>query len=230
MQNTDFVIVVAAFGLVPLLFMGLTAFVKISTVLFITRSAIGMPAVPANLVVMVLAGALTIVAMTPAGRLVHTRIAPLLEHAEERPLAELASEALEGLREPLRDFYRANAAPRELERFAQLQREQLTSGDRSDRSDPSDPSDPSDRVDEQAFSVVIPAFLVTELLEAFALGFAIFLPFLVIDLIVANVLVALGVQAMNPTQIALPFKLLLFVAVDGWGLLAQALASGYVAG
>ena len=227
MQNTDFVIVLAAFGLIPLLFMGLTAFVKISTVLFITRSAIGMPAVPANLVVMVLAGALTIVAMTPAGHLVHTRIAPLLEQAEGRPPPELAREALEGLREPLRAFYRANAAPRELERFAQLQREQLTSGDKSNGGDK---GDEGNGVDEQAFSVVIPAFLVTELLEAFALGFAIFLPFLVIDLIVANVLVALGVQAMNPTQIALPFKLLLFVAVDGWGLLAQALASGYVAG
>lgn len=215
MQNTELVFVLAAFGLVPLLFMGLTAFVKISTVLFITRSAIGMSAVPANLVVMVLAGALTIVAMTPVGRVLHARVAPLLEQTGERPLPELASEAIEGLREPLRDFYGANAAPQELERFARLQREQSAT---------------PDEVGARAFSVVVPAFLVTELLEAFALGFAIFLPFLVIDLIVANVLVALGVPALSPTQIALPFKLLLFVAVDGWGLLAQALASGYVTG
>ena len=215
MQNTDLVLVLAALGLVPLVFMGLTAFVKISTVLFITRSAIGMPAVPANLVVTVLAGALTVVAMMPVGQLIHGRLTPLLEQVEERPLGELASEALDRLREPLRDFYRANAAPGEIERFARLQEEQ---------------SAPGTEVDHGAFTVVIPAFLVPELLEAFALGFAIFLPFLVIDLIVANVLVALGVQAMSPTQVALPFKLLLFVGVDGWGLLARSLASGYVPG
>jgi type III secretion protein R len=73
----------------------------------------------------------------------------------------------------------------------------------------------------------VPAFLVTELYEAFALGFAIFLPFLVLDLVVGNVLLALGMQSINPTQISLPFKLLLFVATDGWGLLAQALIGGY---
>ena len=75
--------------------------------------------------------------------------------------------------------------------------------------------------------IVIPAVVVTELLEAFALGFAIYLPFLIIDLVVSNVLLALGMQMMSPTQVSLPFKLLLFVAIDGWGLLAQALVTGY---
>ena len=75
--------------------------------------------------------------------------------------------------------------------------------------------------------VLIPSFMVTELLEAFALGFALYLPFLVIDLVVGNVLLSLGMQMMNPTQVSLPFKLLLFVAIDGWGLLAQALVTGY---
>jgi type III secretion protein R len=76
-------------------------------------------------------------------------------------------------------------------------------------------------------SVIVPAFVVSELLAAFALGFAIYLPFLVIDLVVANVLLALGMQMLNPSQISLPFKLLLFVAIDGWGLLAQTLVTGY---
>ena len=75
--------------------------------------------------------------------------------------------------------------------------------------------------------MLVPAFVVTELTEAFAIGFLIYLPFLVIDLVVANVLLALGMQMLNPTQVSLPFKLLLFVAIDGWGLLAQALVSGY---
>jgi len=74
---------------------------------------------------------------------------------------------------------------------------------------------------------VVPAFVVTELLEAFALGFLIYLPFLVIDLVISNVLIALGMQLMTPSQVSLPFKLLLFVAIDGWGLIAQALVTGY---
>jgi type III secretion protein R len=75
--------------------------------------------------------------------------------------------------------------------------------------------------------VIVPAFVVTELLEAFALGFLIYLPFLVIDLVISNVLIALGMQLMTPSQVSLPFKLLLFVAIDGWGLIAQALVTGY---
>src|SRR5690606_12090774 len=93
-QNTELVFVLSAVGLIPLLFMGLTAFVKISTVLFITRSAIGMNAVPANLVVLVLAGALTVVAMTPVGLTIHERISPVLEQLDRRPAAELGAEAL----------------------------------------------------------------------------------------------------------------------------------------
>ena len=77
------------------------------------------------------------------------------------------------------------------------------------------------------FAVLVPAFVVTELTEAFALGFLIFLPFLIINLVVSNVLLALGMQMLSPTQVSLPFKLILFVATDGWGLLAQSLVSGY---
>jgi type III secretion protein R len=75
--------------------------------------------------------------------------------------------------------------------------------------------------------VLLPAFVVTELGEAFAVGFLIYLPFLVIDLVVSNVLLALGMQMMSPTQVSMPFKLLLFVAIDGWGLLARSLIEGY---
>jgi type III secretion protein R len=83
------------------------------------------------------------------------------------------------------------------------------------------------RIGPDDVSVLAPAFVVTELTEAFAVGFLIFLPFLVIDLVVANILLALGMQQLNPTQVSLPFKLLLFVAIQGWGLLSQALVSSY---
>src|SRR5690606_32921724 len=115
--------------------------------------------------------------------------------------------------EPLRGFLSNNASAEETQRFLALAR----------RAAP-DQAELKTAVD---FAVVIPAFLVTELGEAFALGFAIFLPFLVIDMIVGNVLLALGMQMMSPTQVSLPFKLLLFVMADGWGLLAQSLVTGY---
>ena len=76
-------------------------------------------------------------------------------------------------------------------------------------------------------TVLLPAFVVTQLGQAFAVGFLIYLPFLVIDLVVSNLLLALGMQMMTPTQVSLPFKLLLFVGIDGWGLLAKALVEGY---
>ena len=76
-------------------------------------------------------------------------------------------------------------------------------------------------------SVVVPAFVITELEEAFHIGFLVFLPFLVLDMLVANVLLALGMQSLSPTQVSLPFKILLFVAVDGWALLARGLILGY---
>jgi type III secretion protein R len=109
---------------------------------------------------------------------------------------------------------RANASERELTRFYEIAKAARPEAERKD-------------VGRHDMVIVIPAFVVTELIEAFAIGFAIYLPFLIIDLVVSNVLLALGMQMMNPTQVSLPFKLLLFVAIDGWGLLAQALVTGY---
>jgi type III secretion protein R len=74
---------------------------------------------------------------------------------------------------------------------------------------------------------VVPAFVLTELKEAFQIGFLVFLPFLVLDMVIANILLALGMQTLSPSQVSLPFKILLFVAVDGWALLARGLILGY---
>lgn len=210
MEGHSLLLALTLLGVVPVLFMGLTAFVKISTVLFITRGAIGMPAVPSNLVVIALSAALTVLAMLPVGHLISERATPVLSQAPEKALSETAPAALEAVREPLRKFYVDNASRREKARFLELAQKQSKTP-----------------VSEQDFSVLVPAFLVTELLEAFALGFAIFLPFLVIDLIVSNLLVTLGISALSPQQIALPVKLLLFVALDGWGLLSESLVKSY---
>jgi type III secretion protein R len=206
------VLVLALVGLLPFVFMALTSFVKIATVLQIVRGAIGADGVPSSAVVLALSAALTLIAMAPVGSRIAERLEPLLATAAADPSA-LIADAIEAVREPLRGFLSDNASSKEKQRFLKLAKQR---------------QGPQAEVSERDLMVVVPAFLVTELLEAFTLGFAIYLPFLVIDLVVANVLVGLGMQMMNPNQISLPFKLLLFVAADGWGLLAEALVTGYV--
>lgn len=206
------VVALALVSLLPFLFMGVTAFVKISTVLQIVRSAIGAQSVPSNTVVMALATALTLIAMAPVGEKIVARTTPLLSGKHDT--TALIEKGIDAVREPMREFLKANASEKERARFFEVARDARPEAER-------------DKVGADDLSVLVPAFVVTELTEAFAVGFLIYLPFLVLDLVVANVLLALGMQMLNPTQVSLPFKLLLFVAIDGWGLLAQALVAGY---
>ena len=214
-QPISLVLLLAAAGLVPFVFMALTSFLKISTVLQITKSAIGAQNVPSNTVVMALAAALSLVAMAPVGQQIADRAVPVLESPPTRSI-DFGTRLFEAAAEPMRAFLLDNSSVKERARFAKLsQRAQ---------------GDDASPVESNSFAVVIPAFMVSELIEAFSLGFAIFLPFLVIDLLVGNVLLALGMQMMSPAQVSLPFKLLLFVAADGWGLLSQALIMSYRGG
>jgi type III secretion protein R len=210
------VVALALVGLLPFLLMTLTAFVKISTVLHIARSAIGVPEVPSSTVIVALAAALTFVAMGPVAERVADRVTPLLEPHAGQSTSEWVHVVVVAVREPLRGFLSANASPRQKARFYELSRNVRSKG--------------GETVAREDLGVVVPAFLVSELVAAFTLGFAIYLPFLVVDLVVANVLSALGMQTLNPVQVSLPFKLLLFVAADGWGLLAQTLVTGYKPG
>jgi type III secretion protein R len=208
------VVALALVSLLPFLFMGVTAFVKISTVLQIVRSAIGAQSVPSNTVVMALATALTLIAMTPVGERIWERAAPIVTDGARGDPSTLIARGIEAVREPMRDFLKTNASPKERGRFLTVARNARPEAER-------------EAVTANDLPVLVPAFVVTELTEAFAIGFLVFLPFLVIDLVIANVLLALNMQMLNPTQVSLPFKLLLFVAIDGWGLLAQALVAGY---
>ena len=208
------VVGLAIVSLLPFAFMSVTAFVKIATVLQIVRSAIGAQGVPSNTVIMALAGALTLIAMAPVGDKIAARAGPLWSGKATQDTVALAQHALEAVREPLRDFLKANASERERTRFVDIARGARPPEDRAG-------------VGPDDLTVVVPAFVVTELSEAFAIGFLIYLPFLVIDLVVSNLLLALGMQMMSPTQVSLPFKLLLFVTTGGWGLLARSLVSGY---
>ena len=208
------VVALALLSLVPIAFVTVTAFVKIETVLQIVRGAIGAQGVPSTTVVMALSGALTLLSMAPVGERIAARAGPLLSpHAMDDTVA-FVEHGLEAVVDPMRDFLKTNASDREKARFLEVARRVRPEAERA-------------RVTDSDLAVLVPAFMVTELTEAFALGFLLYLPFLVIDLVVSNVLLALGMQMMTPTQVSLPFKLLLFVAIDGWGLLARSLVAGY---
>jgi type III secretion protein R len=207
-----------ALTLLPFLFMVATSFVKISVVFSILRNALGTGQVPSGMIITALAAILTLYVMTP----VFQQIAAVTEPAVERidrddPLrgdsGDAVFDAIDLGKEPLREFLSRNAGAHERRLFLSLARE-------SRGADAQDVA-PTDLL------VVLPAFLITELAEAFLIGFLVFIPFLVIDMVVSNVLLALGMHMLSPTTVSLPFKLLLFVLVDGWYLLARALVMGY---
>jgi len=208
------VVVLALVSLVPLVFMATTAFVKISTVLQIARNAIGAQNVPSNTVILALAAVLSAVAMAPVGSAIVAKGAPIVAKAGELDTPTLVAEGVRAVSDPLRSFLTKNATPKETTRFLALARAARPEAQRAS-------------VTETDLAVVVPAFIVTELNRAFALGVAIFLPFLILDLVVANILVAAGLASLSPAQVSLPLKLLLFLAVDGWGLLARSLILGY---
>ena len=202
----------ALLSLLPFLFMGVTAFVKIATVLQIARSAIGAQQVPSNTVITALATALTVLAMAPVGDAIWERAGPLVSQSASGAPSVVA--VVDAVREPMRTFLSANASTKEKARFLHVARSKRPEAER-------------EKVTVEDVPVLVPAFVVTELTEAFAIGFLLFLPFLVLDVVVANVLAALGLQNLTVTQVSLPLKLLLFVVVDGWGVLSQALVAGY---
>lgn len=206
-----------SFGLVlavPLLLVATTSFVKVSVVMSLVRNALGTPDVPSAWVVTALAIVLSFFVMSPvlsaaadATRAQWDAI-DLQDPLHGRSLTAL-SEAIAAGREPLRAFLRRNAGARELGLFVEL-------GQRGGGSPGA-----------EDFAVIAPAFLLTELKEALQIGFVLFLPFLVLDVVIASILLALGMQALSPNAVALPFKLLLFVVVDGFVVLSRALVAGY---
>lgn len=209
--------VVALLGLLPFVVLTATSFVKISVVLSVLRNALGTGQVPSGAVITALSLLLTLFIMAPVGEEMAARAAPVLERVDLRePLGGAGlgnlGEVLSTAAEPLERFLERHAGARERALFADLAAKVAPAGP---------------PVDARSFRILLPAFLITELAEAFQIAFLVFLPFLVLDLLVANVLLALGMHMMSPSAVAMPFKLLLFVLVDGWFLLIQALVLGY---
>ncbi|MCK5687671.1 type III secretion system export apparatus subunit SctR [Myxococcota bacterium] len=213
-------VALAGLALVPFVLIMITSFVKIAVVLSIVRQAVGTQQIPPTQVITGLSIILTVYIMMPVGLDIYNNSRDLIlkevpgEISFEKFTADqLVMLANEG-QQPIRDFLIKHAHLRDRDMFYKLAWKMRKPRDRAELTD-------------KDFSIIVPAFVISELAEAFQIGFILFIPFLVIDMVTANILMALGMQMLSPTTISLPFKILLFVMVDGWYLITQGLVLGY---
>lgn len=214
-------IVLGSLALLPFVIMMATSFVKIAVVLALIRNAIGTQQVPPNTIITGLALILTIYIMMPVGVAMQTAAKDVLNKGTNQPLMsqasiELLMEGVDKAKEPARQFLIKHAHPKEKDLFFNMAKKlQAIPEER-------------DKIGETDFLNLVPAFAISELVEAFQIGFVIFLPFLIIDLVIANILLSLGMFQISPVTLSLPFKLLLFVLVDGWHLITKGIILGYL--
>ncbi len=192
-------------SLAPALLIMLTSFTRIVIVLSFTRSALGSPQIPPNTVLIGLALFLTFFTMAPVWQQVNQdAVQPYLAHQIS------FQQAIQRASVPVRDFMLKQTRPRDAALFVSLSH-----------------SPRPKTKDDLQMHVLIPAFLISELKTAFTIGFVIFIPFLVIDMVVSVTLMSMGMLMLPPVMISLPFKILLFVLVDGWHLLARSLVLSF---
>lgn len=191
--------------LTPSILMMLTSFTRIIVVLGFMRQALGTQMVPPNQVIMGLALILTFYVMEPTmARMNETALQPYLRKELDQKTA-MANAII-----PVREFMLKQVNEKDLALLVRISRS------------------PSPRnVDDIAFTTLVPAFILSELRAAFIIGFIIYVPFLVIDMVVASVLMSMGMMMLPPIMISLPFKLILFVLVDGWSLVVQQLVLSF---
>ncbi len=209
----------AGLALVPFVGMMVTSFVKIAVVLSITRQAIGTQQAPPTTVITGMAIILTVYVMQPVGLQIYNRVDKLVELRRggdllEKENVDVIVDALKLAKEPIKAFLLKHSSEKDRQMFYRVAYRMRAAEDRAD-------------LGPQDLIILTPAFVISELTKAFQIGFIIFIPFLVIDMVVSNILMALGMQMLSPTTISLPFKILLFVLVDGWYLITRGLVLGY---
>jgi flagellar biosynthetic protein FliP len=192
-------------SLAPSILVMVTSFTRIVVVLSILRTALGTATAPPNTVLVSLALFLTAFVMGPSfERAYDVGIKPLIAN---QITTEQAFERSSG---PLRDFMLKNVREKDLKLFIDMAKE-----------------DKAVAPEDLSMRIVVPAFMISELKRAFEIGFLLFLPFLIIDLVVASVLMSMGMMMLPPVVVSLPFKLIFFVLVDGWSLVAGSLVQSY---
>lgn len=200
-----------AFGMIPLFVVTMTSFIKISVVMFLIRNALGIQQTPPNLVLYAISLVLTLYISSPVISEIHSRLSNTPINTNT---AEGLQEAASQIREPVKQYLTRFSHPNERQFFLAATERIWSEGARVD-------------VKDDDILILLPAFVSSELTRAFEIGFLIYLPFLVIDLIVSNILMAMGMIMVAPTLISIPLKLFLFVTVDGWSRLLHGLILSY---
>lgn len=203
--SLQILMILTVLSLAPAILMMMTSFTRIIIVLSFVRNALGTQQLPPNQVLVGLSLFLTFFIMQPTWNQINTNaVQPYIQNQITQ------SEAIERAEEPLRMFMFRQTREKDLELFVGLSKMERPKTYR-----------------EVPTYVLIPAFVISELKTAFQMGFAIFIPFIVIDMIVSSTLMSIGMMMLPPMMISLPFKLLLFVLVDGWHLVVESLVSSF---
>jgi len=199
------VALITILSLAPAILVMVTSFTRIVVVLSLLRTAIGLQTAPPNAVVVSLALFLTAFVMAPAFQTAYdTAVKPVMA-GEMQP-----QQAFEKGAEPFRAFMLKNVREKDLALFIDLSREPKP-----------------ETAEATSLRILVPAFMISELRRAFEIGFLLFVPFLVIDLVIASVLMSMGMMMLPPVIVSLPFKLIFFVLVDGWSLVAGSLVQSF---
>lgn len=198
------IILMASLSLIPFALVSMTSFLRYMIVLSILKTALGTQQVPPSIVLVGMSLILTMYTMSPVFGDIYTRVNPIMQR-NGSVVQVMAAGA-----EPLKNFMMRQTRQSDVAFFLQLSRNK-----------------PPESAKDLTLWEVAPAFMVSELRTAFEIGFIVFIPFIVIDLVVANILLALGMMMLSPTIISLPFKILIFVAVDGWSLIVNGLVQSF---
>jgi flagellar biosynthetic protein FliP len=212
----QFIVLMTALTVAPGLLVVMTSFTRFVIVFSILRSALGLNQTPPNMVLASMALFMTFFVMQPVFEDAYEDgIEPLLSNAitEEQALTRVS--------DPFKVFMFANTRPKDLALFRDL-------AARSDGEDLGAPSPEPQTAAEAGWRELVPAFMISELRRAFTIGFLIYLPFVALDLIVASVLMSAGMMMLPPVLISLPFKVIFFVLIDGWYMLAGSLMESYL--
>ena len=199
------VALVTVLSLAPSILIMVTSFTRIVVVLSLLRTALGTATAPPNAVIISLAMFLTAFVMAPVFQSAYDTAARPLLNNEITP-----EQAFDRGSEPFRAFMLKNVREKDLKLFSDLAKE---------------PTPPTPQ--EISLRILVPAFMISELKRAFEIGFLLFLPFLIIDMVIAAILTSMGMMMLPPLVVSLPFKLIFFVLVDGWSLVAGSLVQSY---
>ncbi len=211
--------VLAGLALLPFAIMLLTSFMKIVVVLSLLRQALGVQQTPPNQVLNGIALLMTIYVMFPTGLAMYKAAEPIIQTQSPQTVISDQSAAfilnvVDKAKEPLKSFLERNCSPKHLSSFYKLAYRLF-------------PEPYKSQLKQNDIIILIPSFITSQLKTAFEVGVLIYLPFFVIDLVVSNILLAMGMMMLSPLTIALPIKLLLLVIVDGWTVLIQGLAISF---